>query len=346
MKPTTKAGKRVSGLVLGLVFGLLWSSITLVADSAIVWSAFRQMRALRYSTVAGRITSSRIDARSGSRGPLYRAEIKYAYSVAGKRYEGTRYRYGEVSSGGKSAAARVVALYPVGKQIDVRYAPNDPADAVLNAGLEGSDLLLAAFLLPFNLIMVGIWSATIGSIRHRLFRPVAGGAKILNDGRCVRVRLSPWTPLCIGAAVSGVLAFLSAFVVAFGFGWNPRLDVPIVAWGLILSGSGIAYAYAKSAWVRGGSDLVIDDSTQSIVLPMTYGRTEQAVVPWKSIVAIDVERIEKHGSRGSTYSAHVPTLTIADNDGAQQRREQLTEFWDKASAEGLVDWIRERLRQT
>jgi hypothetical protein len=54
--------------------------------------------------------------------------------VNNKRYQGDRYRYGQMGTGDRSAH-RIVASYPAGRQVEVDHAPNNPADAVLYAGL-------------------------------------------------------------------------------------------------------------------------------------------------------------------------------------------------------------------
>ena len=56
-----------------------------------------------------------------------------------------------------------------------------------------------------------------GTVLYRLFPVPAGGAKVSDDGRYVRVRLSLWKPLHSGLAVAGGLAFVGLFVMAFGF---------------------------------------------------------------------------------------------------------------------------------
>lgn len=331
--------KRVGRLLFVAVF---WTSITLVFDFFIAGAIFQQVRALTYSTATGTITFSDVESNDSSEGTTYRPNIKYTYVVNDQRYEGDRYRYGQVGTGDRSAH-RIVASFPVGSQVDVYYAPNNPGDAVLRAGLEGIDFVLLMFMLPFNLVMLMLWLMALGSVRHRRFRPVAGGARVFDDRGIVRLRLSPLRPTYIGAAVSGGLAFILTFVVVFGLGSNPPVAPMIVAWGIILGGGGMAGLYVHRKLARGESDLLIDDLRGLVVLPRIFGRQEAVVVSFEKIVSFEVEQVEKSSSDGDKQYAYIPTVIFTDDDGSQ-RQEKLVKWKDQDAAEGLAEWLSERLR--
>jgi len=211
-----------------LIFGLFWSGMTLAFDGFIAWGAWRQLSALAYPTVMGRITHSEVeeDPGRGEDGPTYRPNLKYTYHVADREYQGNKYRYGQWSSGDQTAQ-RIVAEHPVGTEVVVYHNPNNPSDAILRVGLEGCDLFAAMFMLPFNLVMFGIWIAAGESVYQRVARPPAGGAKIWDDGFRVRLRLSQIRPLYFGAAAAGGLAFTGVFIVGFGVGVNPSMPIMI-----------------------------------------------------------------------------------------------------------------------
>ncbi|MHB9082115.1 MAG: DUF3592 domain-containing protein [Pirellulaceae bacterium] len=261
-----RLGGQVTGVGCVLFIAVFWSGFTLAFDFFIARAIFQQIQALTYSTATGTITSSEVEANDDGEGTTYRPIIKYTYVVDDKRYEGDRYRYGQVGTGDRSAH-RIVASYPVGMQVEVYHVPSDPVDAVLRVGLEGVDYFGLMFMLPFNLIMLMLWLAMLGGLRYRLFRLVAGGAKVIDEGCCLRVRLSPLRPTYIGAAVSGGLAFVLVFIVGFSLGFNPPVAAMIVAWGLILGGGGIAGHYVHRKLARGDSDLLIDEFRGSVVLP-------------------------------------------------------------------------------
>jgi hypothetical protein len=96
---------------------------------------------------AGVIIGSRVH-RAGEMegGDLYRAEVSYFYSVGGEEFVGRRTRFGEpIDRGWSGPAVRIVRQYAVGGVVSVHYNPDDPADAVLQPGLNYS--LLARALL-------------------------------------------------------------------------------------------------------------------------------------------------------------------------------------------------------
>ena len=336
---------RISGLAGGgclLFFALFWSVGTLGVDVVITRSLFQQIQALSYSTTPGSITHSEVETVRGNRSRTYRPNIQYKYSVDGKEYLGERYRYGQFSSG-SDWAQQIIDSHPVGSQVEVHFAPFDPSEAVLAVGLEGLDLLTFMFMLPFNLIMLAFWIAGGGTVLYRLFPVPAGGAKVSDDGRYVRVRLSLWKPLHSGLAVAGGLAFVGLFVMAFGFRGSPPLPILLVAWGVILGGGAWAYLSHWRKLAGGRSDLVLDRYNESITLPRTFARQENLTIPAKKVVAVEVEKVDKRGAKGSVSHSYIPTLVFTNDDGSR-RREKIVEWSSEARAEGLASWLREKLR--
>jgi len=321
-------------------FALFWSGMTLAVDFFIGRSAFHQIQALGYPVASGSVTHSEVETVSGDDGPTYRPKIRYGYTVAGKEYVGDRHRYGNWSSGG-GYAHRIVASLPVGARVEVHYAPGDPSDAVLTAGVEGMDLFFAMAILPFNLIMLALWTVIGGGVRYRLFPSPAGGGRVWEDGRYVRVRLALGKPLYVGAGVAGLAAFVGTFVIGFGFGSDPSLPAMLVVWAVILGGGVLAgLAYGRTL-AQGQSDLILDQFRRSITLPPTLGRIQDLLIPDEKIVAIEVERTEKRSSRGVSR-AYIPTIVFTDDDGST-RREGIVRWTWEARAEGLASWLRERL---
>ncbi|MCA9094226.1 MAG: DUF3592 domain-containing protein, partial [Planctomycetaceae bacterium] len=341
-KSTSKLGGEIVGTGLFLFFIIFWSAITLGFDYFLIKASVQQIQALGHPTVNGTITSSEVEFDNDGEGTTYRPLIKYSYEVDRKQYEGNRYRYGQVGTSDHSAH-RIVASHPVGKQVEVHHSPDDPADAVLHVGLEGIDLFMMMFMLPFNLIMLGMWLGALGYLRNRLIPPEAGGAGIINEGHYLRVQLSPSRPIYTGAAVAGGLAFAQTFIFGFGFGGNAPIPVMIVAWGIILVGGCIGFLYALRQLARGDSDLLIDDFKQTLTLPKKPDRHEEMILPPKKIVAFEVERKAKRDSDGDVQYRFLPTIVYTDNSGSQ-RREKLTEWSDETSAQALVEWLSERLQ--
>jgi hypothetical protein len=235
------------GVVLGL-FALILSGTILVFDGYLGWSAYRQIRAQNYPTTAGAVTHSEVEGHGG-RHSNYSPNVLYKYAVAGKTYSSNRYRFGDVYAV-EGKAHQIVGEHPVGKQVRVYYNPDDPADALLQPGVDGGDLFLATFLLPFNLLVVVIGSLLAGKVWRGSAKAPAGGAKLWDDGFQVRVRVSQTRPFVVAAVVAGLLAFGSLFV-ALGFGGpHPPMALMVAAWCVILVGGLLGYMTRKPAWTR------------------------------------------------------------------------------------------------
>lgn len=341
--PTASRTSTVATVGCLLFFGLFWTVFVLGFDGVIFWNSLRQIRASGFPKTTGVVTKSSVESHRGSKGRItYSAAIEYSYSVAEKQYRGKQYRFGQTSSTGGNAQ-EIVAAFPVGRKVAVFYSPDDPATAVLKPGLEGTDLFMAMFLMPFNFVMLGIWYC-IGISFFGGRRPiVAGGAKIIDDGYTTRVRLSGATPLAVGLGVIGVGSFVCIFAIGFTEGFNPPLMAMCVQW-VSLLGCGI---FAAAIWAmklaRGDQDLIINETNQMMTLPRTCGRREPELIPMKKVRAIDVEQQVKPRAGAKANMAYTPTLVYDGADGAT-RRAAIKMSSRRIDAESLAEWLRERLR--
>ena len=236
------------GAVFVLVFVGFWSAITLIFDVMLVVSAWRQIQAQGYPSVVGAITHSEVDAHHDGDGTTYSADVKYVYTVDGREHRGDRYRYGEMASSDRNAH-RIVASLPVGKEVPVYYEPADPADAVLKTGIEGSDLFMALFMTPFNIVMLGGWCVLGCGVYVRLLKPPAGGAKVVHHGFRAHVYSVSKPTLVAAAATLLGTSFVSIFIVGFGFGFNPPVEVIVTVWTVVLL---LTLAVTALVAVRGG----------------------------------------------------------------------------------------------
>ena len=94
----------------------------------------RQARAsARWPTVAGTITASRLAVELDKDGDeKYRADVRFAYRVGGREFEGSNVKWGwSALYAWRSRAAAALAPYPVGKPVTVHYDPAQPMTAVL-----------------------------------------------------------------------------------------------------------------------------------------------------------------------------------------------------------------------
>ncbi len=106
----------------------------------VLFASWRRARmASRWPLARGHIVRSAVErtaqstGRSGSsrRTPVFQAVIEYAYTVEGLEYRSQRVSFGATVAGSRSFAEARAARYPAGAEVEVRYAPADPSDAVL-----------------------------------------------------------------------------------------------------------------------------------------------------------------------------------------------------------------------
>ena len=135
--------------------------IVLIAFPFVIWQAWKNVRAAKRSmawpSVGGVVTSAE-RAKTGWR---TQPCVAYSYSVNGVSYDGKRVSF----------AARVpsretdptLTRYPVGQAVTVRYAPNDPAQSVLEPGATRhvvapirSLIIIFALLILVNIGLIAV----------------------------------------------------------------------------------------------------------------------------------------------------------------------------------------------
>jgi len=130
-------------------FGVFWPAMFMLGGGiffAIGLSAILTASASKgWPSVDGVIVSSEVQSdwssapagtpqhRSGTQ-RVYRADVRYAYTVDGQEYEGDRVEFGGFSSSNAKRAYRIVGTYRKGQTVAVYYDPNDPSRAVLEPG--------------------------------------------------------------------------------------------------------------------------------------------------------------------------------------------------------------------
>ena len=103
-----------------------------------------------WPSVKGLVTTS-VVKRSGGKNRVYRAKIRYTYSVHGFEFTGRRYALGgELDTSNRARAEARCAKYPEGSEPDVYYDPSNPKDACLERVQEGKG---------FTLLIAGVFAA-------------------------------------------------------------------------------------------------------------------------------------------------------------------------------------------
>ena len=159
-KPTFK--NSVGGI---LFFTIFWCAIVAVFLCVIAFQINRSIYAEKHFKITkGRVLSSGVESHSSDDGTTYSPNIKYSYTVNGKKYTNDDYELSDSSSSG-SWAHNVVRNHPAGKKIDVYYDPADPQDAALTIGIPEFAEIALLFLQPFVLVGLGMIFYTIKSAR-------------------------------------------------------------------------------------------------------------------------------------------------------------------------------------
>ncbi len=100
-------------------------------------SILRGLRSRSWPRVSGEIIVSEVVISRGGRGSkMYAPNVRYAYHVGGRSYEGDRMIYGFTDFYLRRGAEAMIEKYPIGQLVDVYYDPTDPNSAVLKHGVS------------------------------------------------------------------------------------------------------------------------------------------------------------------------------------------------------------------
>ncbi len=122
--------KIITGIILFL-FGAgfcIWGWI-LIADARLSTSWPTAPATIVYSEIKS--SDSRSD---GKITQMYSADIRYQYTVNGKRYVSARISFGDHSSSSSTGMKKLVNKYPKGSQATAYYDPDKPGNALLEPG--------------------------------------------------------------------------------------------------------------------------------------------------------------------------------------------------------------------
>ena len=321
-----------------IVFTLIWSGVVTIFDYSIGRDAFHQFESSRYPVATGTVTRSEVKTSTGSKGgTTYSALIEYKFKVGERTFFGKRLRYLN-PPGGWAVATALVAAHPVGATVEVHCHPEDPGDSLLLPGIEGRDLMLAVFTAPFNAIMLGFWLGSGAWLRERLFRPVAGGVKIIRGGMTTRVRLPSHSAVIWGLVATGGLGFVSIFVVGISTKMDPSLGLVTGTIAVVYLGGLGVYLWQRQKINSGIDDLVINEAARTLELPPTQGRKQRMTTNLADIEKLKVETRVHTSSKGGDSYTYQPTLALR---GA--RTQALADWSDKLKAEDFTAWLRQQL---
>jgi hypothetical protein len=145
---------------IGLIL-VIYSSVSLAKVRA----------AARWPAIMGIVMESSVQTEQRERErrqtvPFYSARVRYEYKVNGSPFSSDKIK---VNSGGKprsEESQKLVARYPVGSTVWVRYNPENPADAVLELAPESETR--AVFGAGITMVVVALVMMAVRAIRrHR-----------------------------------------------------------------------------------------------------------------------------------------------------------------------------------
>jgi Protein of unknown function (DUF3592) len=337
--PLAAAGATGCIFAFGGVWILGWSIVTLLFDCLLVYSVGRQLWAFTYSTTPGKVMVSVVDEGRDSDGDAsYSPKIGYCYQVEGKQYESELRRYAQISTNGRKEVERILASYPVGKEVTVYYNNASHSDAVLLRGLEGMDLLMGLFMLPFNAIMMGGWAFALAWLRSDTSARPPPGVRVNDDGLRAVLRIyptRPWMAALIGAGAGG---FAMTFVGGFGLFIVPLFPLALLGWIFVLGVAGVAYYFARGNVIR----LEIDPLTGQVAVQRPSELSRSFYAGDIETIAVD-EAVSTDGEGGRTTS-YVAVLVIGRESSEEER--YALHFWSTRSpAAWVTNWLREKLRK-
>ena len=320
--------KELSPLKVGLLFVALWSFITLIFDGIILFGGYRQMVAESYPLTTGSITHSEVTVHHGDDSTTFGVDVKYTFEVAGKKYEGNQYRYGQWSSSDNSAR-RIVDSLPVGTEVDVHYNPSDPSDAVLAVGIQSSDLFMMLFLMPFNMVMLGGWCVMAAFKFPAVAERFTGKPRVVQRNFTRRLILEPAPRLASAAFVMGLSSFISIFIVAIPFGFSPPMVVIKTVWGIVL-GLGAASLMRRPKFPIRGKKLVLDDVENTLSIGENAKNQTAKVLDLACLIDVVAD---EQGNVALIYS----------DETMAECRDEVIQVIDPHRAEELAAWTKEQV---
>lgn len=148
-------GKVVGFLLLGAAAMGLFTTVV------VPYEMYRKAQAEDWPSRKGVLTVSYAARKRGSKGEQYWTPVICGtYRESGEKVCVHRVRFGGFRFGeGRSEAHEAATKYPVGREVDVYYSPDDPKDIVLEARSSWKEMsILFGLGMFFLLIPVFLWA--------------------------------------------------------------------------------------------------------------------------------------------------------------------------------------------
>jgi hypothetical protein len=319
-----------------ILFALAWSSVCIAINCSIWHDYYKQFQSRNFPSVTGTITQSKLESHTTKKGQTYyEAVINYQYKVGDQTFHGDKLVFGEYESAHLPNDATTINSHPVGSEVQVYYNPGNPNEALLYPGINDPDLAPVLFLTPFNMVMIGFWVFIGAWLRLVLFKPIAGGVKIITDGMTTRARLPRYSAFWWALGTVGGLGFIFTFVIGMIDRLRSSSTLALGAAFTVYLAGLVVYIWQLARNRSGVNDLIIDEATRKLELPLTFGRKERVAVRFSDIELLWVETIVRSGPRGSS-TTYAPTLNLR---GDKLGRQKLAEWSDILRANEFTGWL-------
>jgi hypothetical protein len=324
-----------------LLFLLFWTAITSAFDGLMLYDAVKRTLSHTYQPVACTIEHNEVTVETDDEGSSYRVNLRYAYSVAGKTFTGTRIHAGNRNQFGRARANRFSSMFPANQTATAYFNPRNPAEAILIRGLLGNELFMALFMTPFNIVMVGLWYAFVCGRREIKSPSTAGGVKIVRDGTGTRARLRTLSPLFAATLGLGTVAFIGSLMIGFIFGEYASTWIMLLVWLTGFVTAAICYCRQHDREDSGQHDLILHNDHRRITLPLNCGRKTPIAILREEVSSLFIEE-DPPADKGENESAwYCPTVAL--RNGTKHR---LVKWSDHDQAESFIIWLKAELRLT
>ncbi len=316
------------------IFALFWTGCTLYFVQMICTGLLDGLQTYAYSETPGIVSSSALEAH----GDTHSAEVKYEYTVQGRRFTGTRIRYGTMAVHDRAFMQGLSDRFKKNAPISVYYARSNPAEAVLEKGVEGSALFLPIIATPFVALTVGLWLFVALGIKNLQKDRPAGGAKVIENETMTIARLNRFPACFMALRALGVSSFVVAYAIGSVAGMNPPSTLVVSAWLLILSIVLGSYFWQRKLILSGRYDVALDCAGATLTLPKTLGRKEVVRIPLDSIEAVRVEMIDRTPEDDASFTVNyvwVPTLQLKDGEEPKQ----VSDWRERDRAISFAKWL-------
>lgn len=249
------ATAKVSFIAFILLAVLLSGTVIGVIAAQQYW----QWQASRYTVTTGKVLNSFKTTHKGSRLRRPMFDLRYEYVIDGRRYESQTLRYDQSPQFWDEL---LIAQYPVGREVTVFTNPENPQDAVLEAGVDWGKVqtqVLLWFILP------AIAIAIAGRILDAQTKPPIF-LRPTKIGNTVTVRtMSPRVAIIRAAIILACTAVGGAIFIAMT--WSREPWMALLAWFGVTAIPLDVYFSLRRAWKDGRFDLTINFDAGTLTLP-------------------------------------------------------------------------------